>query len=756
MARILKIYAATDDEAAISKSSKIIQTYDAFLLAEVKSAQAKSLSRKYPVEDITAQYRLRIGGRIVNTGKQRITAEDSSHPRSAGKLPPGPHHYIVQFVGPIMEGWLRRVRATGATLREPIGSFAYVVRARESMVPKIASLSCVRWMGHLPHSDRIHPSVIGEGRKPKHSHPRIRSGVYTVEIFAAEDAGRIARAARRLGFEVRSRDSKANLLIVSSSASEKVRQKQVKDLAVEHGVRFIRRRTIPRMANNVATRIMGTAFAANEPKGLRLTGEGEIIAVCDGGLDTGDPETIHPDFAGRVIAIKSYPISPDYNKEITNPNGNDGASDTISGHGTHVAGSILGNGTASADSPHPIRGLAYRAELVFQAVQQEMKWKKSADAANKERFLFSGIPSNLGPFFKFAYNKGSRIHSDSWADGELGSYDDKCRQFDQFVWEHKDFCFVICAGNYGTEKNGRGKINLGSVSPPGTAKNCITVGACESKRPEFNSKQYGTWFSAKFRARPFYHDPLANDPNQVVPFSGRGPTKDGRMKPDVVAPGTFILSTRSTQLPPEVFGWMKYHRSEKYCYDGGTSMATPLTAGAVALLREFLRTQKKNIASPSAALLKAMLIAGAKRLPKTAPLGTIVDPHQGFGRVNLDRSLKHPLCLLEGPALKTGKKSTTVIQVPSGLKGLRIAMCYSDYPGESLINNLGLIVTDPERKRYVGNQKTTSRSSLSLDSTNNVEVVDVAKAKAGTWIIDVVASDVPKGPQDFALVAVLV
>jgi hypothetical protein len=184
-------------------------------------------------------------------------------------------------------------------------------------------------------------------------------------------------------------------------------------------------------------------------------------------------------------------------------------------------------------------------------------------------------------------------------------------------------------------------------------------------------------------------------------------------------------------------------------------MATPLTAGGVALIREFLR-KKKKIASPTAALLKAMLIAGAKRLPKIAPPGTIVDPHQGYGRVNLDRSLKRPLCLLEGPALKTGKKSATVIKVPAGRRGLRVAMCYSDYPGESLINNLSVIVTDPGGKRYVGNQKSTSRSSLTLDSSNNVEVIDVPRAKAGTWTIDVVASDVPKGPQDFALVAVLV
>ena len=83
--------------------------------------------------------------------------------------------------------------------------------------------------------------------------------------------------------------------------------------------------------------------------------------------------------------------------------------------------------------------------------------------------------------------------------------------------------------------------------------------------------------------------------------------------------------------------------------------ATP--QGAVALLREFLR-KKQGIANPSAALLKALLIAGAKRLPGTAPSTAIVDNHQGFGRVNVDRSVKRALATLDGPALKTGTKST--------------------------------------------------------------------------------------------------
>jgi len=146
--------------------------------------------------------------------------------------------------------------------------------------------------------------------------------------------------------------------------------------------------------------------------------------------------------------------------------------------------------------------------------------------------------------------------------------------------------------------------------------------------------------------------------------------------------------------------------------------------------------------------MKALLIAGAERLPKTAPSGVLLDPHQGFGRVNLDRSLKKPLLTADGPGLQTGEKSTATVSVPSASGDLRIVMCYSDYPGGNLINNLNLIVRDPAGKRYVGNQRSKGKSTMTLDPTNNVEVVEVRKAKPGKWTIDVVGGNVPSGPQE--------
>ena len=322
------------------------------------------------------------------------------------------------------------------------------------------------------------------------------------------------------------------------------------------------------------------------------------------------------------------PITSDLAQYVNNPGGDDGPADVESGHGTHVSGSVMGSGSASsglAGLTSPVRGLAYKAKLVFQAVQQQMDWKSPANATRYGRYLLAGIPLDLGDLFSYAYKKRARVHSNSWGGGDPGAYDSQCEQLDRFVWEHKDFCILFAAGNDGTDKDGDGKINPMSVTSPGTAKNCITVGACENRRPDFDAEKYGDWWPDDYPSAPFKNDPMADNPDQVVAFSSRGPTQDGRFKPDVIAPGTFILSTRSTQIAPNNKAWAAFPPSQLYFYMGGTSMATPLTAGAVVLLREYYR-KKMKVKSPTAALLKATLIAGANRLSGYSPAGAVLDP----------------------------------------------------------------------------------------------------------------------------------
>jgi len=755
---MLKVFARKTDRKAILQETKLIAAYDAFVVVEASDAQFKALLRKHPVEDITDQYRVPLAGREVDP----CAAPRARSPRAAtpasDALDAGPHHYIVQFIGPVKPAWVSGLRKAGATVRYPFGGFAYIVRADEAAVAKLRAEPAVRWVGHLPHADRVAPGLADTTRGTRVALPRRRvvPNVLSVEVFGPEYIAPVTTAARGLGFEVLSTDKRARLLTLQNSGPAAAQRERIRGLSAVHGVRYIRERVLARVCNNVATGVMGNAWSAVKPSGLRLTGAGEIVAVCDTGLDSGDAAAIHPDFAGRVQVIKSYPIAPEWSSYVFNPGANDGAADVDSGHGTHVSGSVLGDGSASAQGPVLIRAHAHEARLVFQAIEQEMKWKPTAPASlRSERFILAGLPSNLTPLFQYAYDQGARIHSNSWGGGDPGAYDAQCEQFDDFVWRHKDFCFVIAAGNDGSDADGDGRINSGSVTSPGTAKNCITVGACENLRPEFNAEKYGDWWPSDFPVAPYKADPMANDAKQIVAFSSRGPTSDGRVKPDVVAPGTFILSTRSTRIAANNFAWAAYPPNKLYFHMGGTSMATPLTSGAVALVREYLRT-KRAIASPSAALIKALLIAGAHRLPATGATTYVLDSDQGYGRVDLDRSLKTVLLTSEGAGLATGQLAGSSVNVTSTGKTLRIALAYSDFAGERLVNNLNLVVVDPAGKTYVGNQRRIANASLAADSNNNVELVQVANARKGSWSISVVASNVPKGPQDYALAAVAI
>jgi hypothetical protein len=350
---------------------------------------------------------------------------------------------------------------------------------------------------------------------------------------------------------------------------------------------------------------------------------------------------------------------------------------------------------------------------------------------------------------------GARVHTNSWGlTNSAGEYTSSSEEVDEFVWENRDMVICFAAGNPGRDSDRDGVIELGSVEAPGTAKNCITVGASESDRPDQSRRwDTGSW-SFRYPEIPIAGDLWADNPDGMAAFSGRGPTRDGRIKPDVVAPGTSILSACSRRA--SVGDFWGTSPDSLYCYMGGTSMATPLVAGCAAVVRQHLIAER-NIERPSAALVKAMLINGAVDLPgQYAPTEAGPPPNfvEGFGRVDLERtlSLAEPSRLQlidEDRALEAGEAVSLEVEVPETADGLKVTLVWTDPPGDGLQNDLDLTVRAADDEERHGNMPA---GASGFDRRNNVELVAWPGLASGLARVIVRAHRIALHPQSFALV----
>ena len=686
---------------------------------------------------------------------------------------------------------------------------AYLVRVTRGGLNQLQKRPEVFWVGFYQPAYRIDPKldfVIEDDP----GHELTMTAIFDAELGGDEATVRGKVKAKGLTVEKSAKRDKDVKVRVHGNAV------QARDLATTEGALWVERFVDPELHNDVARTSANLATGRGAQSGpvmdvedvwaRGIRGEGQIASAADTGLSTGVATTLHSDFGQQGSATNPLRVIKGYALGRTttwsDPESSGG------GHGTHTSGSIVGNGFNSGSNPGANSfttghaGIAPKAQFVFQSVM---------DSGGG----LGGLPANLKDLFLAPYNDGARVHSNSWGSDANGQYTADSQEVDQFIQSHKDMVITFSAGNSGqdgSQYNGfvcasagfpkDGIVDQDSMGAPATAKNCITVGAAESYRPAYayenpvntctaTNNTWGWFNSCNYSTNPIFSDKLADHADGLAPFSSRGPTDDGRIKPDVVAPGTAIVSTRTnqSQSTSAAAGWgtCGLPAAEKTLYnsEGGTSMANPLTAGAAVLVRQYyVDGWHPNDSSttnggptagagfnPSSALVKATLINGAwdmapgqygtgttKEISASWDAGkTLPNNGEGYGRVDLEHSLfagsgwgDDAARRLEvhdaATGLTTGGSASYSFNVTSSANPLIATLAWSDPyaasgAGTKLVNNLNLVVTSPTGIRYYSNA--VDKTSGTEDTLNNVEQVKVTVPATGLWTIAVQAPSVP-------------
>jgi len=376
-------------------------------------------------------------------------------------------------------------------------------------------------------------------------------------------------------------------------------------------------------------------------------------------------------------------------------------------HGTHTSGTLCGNDApVGGTSLHD--GLAKDARLYFQ-------YYSSFPTGWDMNTWFAGPESGAAGLRAFNHSM-SLSRKDTY---NIYVFSDMTA--DQFVWNHRQFLHCNSMGNLTTNQMGH----------PVIAKNIISTGGTQN----------GT------SCRSFYTS------------SSRGPTADGRRKPQLISPGQNVYSASHTN-------------ASGYVSMTGTSMATPNMTGSMALIRDYFRkgfypTGDTTTGTPmeiSAALNKAVGIVGADN---DVSGYTVPDNNVGWGRVDLDSSLyfagdQSKLWVMDDTVgLETGDSAVFTINVAGDSRPFRVALCWSDYPGTMqaaliLVNNLDLTVISPTGTEYKGNVWSAGQSQTGgiYDTLNVEECFRLNSPALGEWKVKVKARNIPQGPQPFALAAI--
>ncbi len=616
---------------------------------------------------------------------------------------------VVSFDRPLRDDEKALLNASGMELLSFLGNNSYFasIDAGRLDAGRIAAVPAMRRVDQIRRDWKLHPDIVADQVRPwaivgandiqkaakdianpgEHGEPIVAVYVVLHQDVDAQAEG--LPAVQRHAGSVVSLISTVNTLVVELPASN------VKKLAEEDVVQYIEPPLPALMEMNSDARLrVGADIVQSAP--YNLDGAGVNVMVFDGGKVFG-----HQDFGSRLTL---------------------GMSDTssTSNHATHVAGTIGGSGLGSGGAN---RGMAPGVAIISYGVEQP--------GGLTQGFLYTN-PLDLESDYTEAITVYGAVISNnsigtntaangfpcSWQ-GDYGVTDTVIDSIVRGSIDGNPFRIVWANGN--ERGNGRCGTQFQTTAPPACAKNHITVGALNSN----------------------------ND--SVTSFTSWGPADDGRMKPDVSAPGCQsggdggITSTSS---------------SGGYTVFCGTSMASPVTCGVSALLIQDFRVQFPGEPDFRNSTLKILLAHSAADLGNVGP-----DYQTGYGSIRAQAAvdLLRTGNFFEADVSQGGTHSAVAFVQP-GTTELKVTIAWDDPAGTpnvspALVNDLDLVVRSPSGVQHypwtLGGLASPSTPAVRTQANrvDNIEQVLVNNPEPGVWSIEVVGFNVPVGPQDFSLVA---